>query len=337
VGLNFKVFWLGGCTMPRASTSRGPHCRGGFTLVELLVVIAIIGILVALLLPAVQMAREAARRMKCQNHLKQIALGLHNYESNHKTLPHATNGCCDVPNDNWVVMLMPFVELKPLYDSMDHNGRLRTTPVNIQAAQKNKLSVFICPSDDAGARPIMEGYVAQSLSPAHALWYPVCMGPTQMDQCPFCPAGNTPSDSNYCCQGNNFGTNAGNGYPPNSFAGMFGRSNKSIRLPEVSDGLSNTFMVGETLPKHCVFMSAFNHNFPLSGTMIPLNTMESAAGGTPQSGTNWFRTCGFKSNHPNGANFALGDGSIRFVSRSIDYRLYNNLGTRAGGEQGQLD
>src|SRR5258708_10172413 len=88
--------------------------RRGFTLVELLVVIAIIGVLVALLLPAVQMAREAARRMKCQNHLKQIALGLHNYESTNKTLPHATNGCCDVPNDNWGVMLMPFVELKPL-------------------------------------------------------------------------------------------------------------------------------------------------------------------------------------------------------------------------------
>src|SRR4030095_15770071 len=99
--------------------------------------------------------------------------------------------------------------------------------------------------------------------PQHALWYPVCMGPTHMgstptDGCPFCPAGNMPSDNNYCCQGFNLGTN-GNpavGIPPGPFAGMFGRSNKSIRLAEVTDGLSNTLMVGETLPKHCVFMSA---------------------------------------------------------------------------------
>lgn len=326
--------------MRKSCWSRRAARCAGFTLVELLVVIAIIGVLVALLLPAVQAARESARRMKCQNNLKQIALGLHNYEATFKSLPHATNGCCDVTNDNWVIMLFPYIELKPLYDSMDHNGRLRSTPVNVQVAQNSKLLGLICPSDAEGvARPVMDGFASQSVSPQHALWYPVCMGPTHMDQCPFCPAGSTPSENNYCCQGWNFGTNgnAGLGIPPGTFAGMFGRSNKSIRLAEVSDGLSNTFMAGETIPKHCVFMSAFNHNFPLSGTMIPLNTMESAAGGTPQAGTMWFRTCGYKSLHPNGANFAMADGSIRFVPRSIDYRLYNSLGTRAGGEQVQLD
>jgi len=322
-------------TSPDRSVVVPRRVPSGFTLVELLVVIAIIGMLVALLLPAVQAARESARRMKCQNHLKQIALGLHTYEASHKTLPHATNGCCDVPNDNWVIMLMPFIELKPLFDSLDHNGRLRSTPANVKVAQNSKLPVFICPSDDSGTRPVMEGFVAQSVSPAHALWYPVCMGPTHMDQCPFCPAGSTPSDNNYCCQGFNFGTN-GNpslGIAPNTFAGMFGRSTKSVRLAEVTDGLSNTFMLGETIPKHCVFMSAFNHNFPLSGTSIPLNTMESAAGGTPQAGTNWYRTCGYKSFHPNGASFAMGDGTVRFVARTIDYQLYNSLGTRGGGEQ----
>jgi prepilin-type N-terminal cleavage/methylation domain-containing protein/prepilin-type processing-associated H-X9-DG protein len=311
--------------------------RRGFTLVELLVVIAIIGVLVALLLPAVQMAREAARRMRCQNQLKQIALGLHNYEATFSILPHGTNGCCDVTNDNWIIMLFPYIELKPLYDAMDHNGRLRSTPANVQVGQNTKLPVLICPSDGAAMTPVTVGFPSQSLSPAHALWYPACIGPTQMDQCPFCPAGSTPSDQNYCCQGNNFGTNAGNGYPANSFAGMFGRSTKAIRLVEVSDGLSNTLMIGETIPKHCVFIKVFTHNFPLSGTMIPLNTMESAAADTPQAGTLWYRTCGFKSYHPNGANFAMGDGSVRFISRTIDYRTYNNLGSRAGGEQVQLD
>jgi prepilin-type processing-associated H-X9-DG protein len=104
------------------------------------------------------------------------------------------------------------------------------------------------------------------------------------------------------------------------------------RLAEVTDGLSNTFMVGETLPTHCVWQSVFVPNFPLSGTMIPLNTMEAAA-----TNVNPGRVCGYKSLHPNGASFAMGDGSVRFVSRTIDYRLYNYIGSRAGGEQVTLD
>jgi prepilin-type N-terminal cleavage/methylation domain-containing protein len=314
--------------------------RRGFTLVELLVVIAIIGVLVALLLPAVQMAREAARRMKCQNNLKQIALGLANYESTHKALPYGANApCCNPPGDNWCIMLFPFVELKPLYDSMDHNGFLNAnTPVNVAAAQNCKLPVFTCPSDDAGRRPIMDrgpqSGANVTIGRGHALWYPASMGPTHMDTCPFCPAGSTPADNNWCCQGWSFGSsaNAGLGIAAGTFAGMFGRYPKSIRLAEVSDGLSNTFMVGETLPTHCVWQSVFVPNFPLSGTMIPLSTMEAAA-----TNVNPGRVCGFKSFHPNGVSFSMGDGSTRFISRTIDYQLYNYLGSRAGGEQVQLE
>src|SRR3954466_1170257 len=104
--------------------------RTAFTLVELLVVIAIVGVLVALLLPAVQMARESARRMRCQNNIKQIVLGFANYESTFTTLPHGTGApCCSPRGDNWAIMLFPFIELKPLYDSMDHNGPLRPAHV----------------------------------------------------------------------------------------------------------------------------------------------------------------------------------------------------------------
>jgi len=318
--------------------------RRAFTLVELLVVIAIIGVLVALLLPAVQMAREAARRMRCQNNLKQIALGFANYEATFKTLPHGTGvPCCSPRGDNWAIMLFPFIELRPLYDSMDHNGQLTTAnAANKAAAQNNKISVFICPSDGDATRPVMEGLASESFSPSHALWYPTSMGPTHMGPqtdagCVFCPYGPAPSPDNWCCQGNRFGETAGNGYGPDNFVGLFGRSSRAIRLAEITDGTSNTILVGETIPKHCTRMRLFLHNFPLSSQIIPINIMESAAAGTPDANQNWWRTCGYKSFHPNGANFGLADGTIRFISRTIDFRTYCNLGTRDGGEQSSPD
>jgi prepilin-type processing-associated H-X9-DG protein len=124
---------------------------------------------------------------------------------------------------------------------------------------------------------------------------------------------------------------------------MFGRSDRAIRLSEVTDGLSNTFMLGETLPNHCDFMGLFSLNFQVSGTSIPLNTMESnvarAVGAKifRPAGSNWFRVCGYKSLHPGGAQFGMGDGSVRFIPLTIDYRIYNGLGTRSGGEAVQLD
>jgi prepilin-type processing-associated H-X9-DG protein len=132
--------------------------------------------------------------------------------------------------------------------------------------------------------------------------------------------------TNYSCQGNNFGTTAGNGVPANTSVGAFGRNTVSTTMAMIRDGTSNTFLAGETLPGHCTFMGVFAHNFPLSGTSIPINIMEKA------SGTNWYRTCGFKSLHTGGANFVMCDGSVHFISQFIDYKLYNNLGTINGGE-----
>ena len=182
----------------------------------------------------------------------------------------------------------------------------------------------MCPSDPLAGKPVMDRFT-HNASPQMALWYPASMGPIHMDSCPFSPDP-TPSLSNYSCQGNNFGTTAGNGAPANYSVGAFGRNTVCTTMAKIRDGTSNTFLVGETLPGHCNFMGVFSHNFPLSGTSIPINIMESAVG------TNWYRTCGFKSMHEGGANFAMCDGSVHFISQYIDYRLYNGLGTIKGGE-----
>jgi len=297
----------------------------GFTLIELLVVIAIIAVLISLLLPAVQSAREAARRAQCVNNLKQIGLGLHNYHQTNNVLPYGTGVCCTPAGGNWTTFILPYMEQIQLYNALNQNLGYNT--VANRSICQTVISTFVCPSDPEAAQPIMTRFAAHNVNPALALWYPASMGPTHMDQCPFCP-NQTPSSTNFCCQGFNFGTNGNTalGISPGTFAGMFGRTSRAIGFNEIPDGLSNTIAVGETLPKQCTFMGVFSQNFPLSGTMIPLNIMETAVD------SNWFRTCGYKSMHPGGGNFLFGDGSTRFIKRTINYQTYNALGTRAGGE-----
>ncbi len=314
-----------------ATASLKPRSKG-FTLVELLVVIAIIGILIGLLLPAVQAVRSAARRMQCSNNLKQIGLAMHNYHGAFGKLPYGSGSCCTPANPEayggiWTTMILPYLEQKALYDKIDFNLHHMQLPTEIV---ETVIPGYACPADAGGAETILDGRFSRD-NPAKAmgLWYTASMGPTRPDSCPLCPAGDTPSPNNYCCQGNNFGTNAGYGYPVGNSVGMFGRYHNSIRIEDVLDGTANTFMVGETLPRHCTFISAFAVNFNVSPTTIPINTMEDDRG---KGSTLWWLTSGFKSRHAGGANFVMADGSVHFVMESIDFRLYNELGTRAGGE-----
>ena len=114
---------------------------------------------------------------------------------------------------------------------------------------------------------------------------------------------------------------------------MFSRYPTSYRFDDVKDGLSGTLMVGETIPSHFIWNGMSCLNFPLATTNIPINTMEKDSG--TRDGT-WPRVSGFKSRHPGGVNFALGDASVHFISANIDYRLFNELGTRAGREVASL-
>lgn len=306
--------------------------RSGFTLVELLVVIAIIGLLVGLLLPAVQAARESARRSQCLNNLHQVGVALVNFHDAHGALPAGSPDCCTVPGSLWTTSTFPFIEQQSAYNQLDLSKPFNDAGRNV-AAVKHVVPTFICPSGERAGAPIFMDRFSHNPVVAAGTWYTASMGPTMPDQCAFCPAGQSPSDDNYCCQGNNFGTEAGNGYQQGSSVGMFGR----YRLPKISfakvtDGLSNTIMCGETLPEECVFFSLYATNFTLTSTTIPLNTRISDNG----RGERWWETSGFKSEHPSGVHLVMGDTSVHFINETIDYRSYNQLGTRAGDETASL-
>jgi prepilin-type N-terminal cleavage/methylation domain-containing protein/prepilin-type processing-associated H-X9-DG protein len=334
------------CCKPSSVVRRRQFGRA-FTLVELLVVITIIAILIALLLPAVQAAREAARQLQCANNLKQIALALHHYHDANKTLPFGApfkNTATNPVTGTWAAFLLPFLERQTVFDRFDFKYGMHDAR-NAPAAAI-VVPAFACPTDPLSSKPILENRIwspgstttpgIQNPTRAMGLWYPACIGPTAPDFCYFCPAGNTASPNNPCCQGCNWGTESGGfcragGITGEAcFTGMFGRSCYSISFNKVTDGLSNTLMVGETLPGHNLYNCAYCTNMSVATTHTPINLMNTWEMPAPLGSSQY--TCGFKSLHPGGLNFALGDGSVRFINETIDYILFNKLGTRAGGE-----
>jgi len=299
------------------------HRATGFTLVELLVVIAIIGVLIALLLPAVQAAREAARNAQCKNNLKQVGLALHSYHDVHGVLPYGSvmtdaNGP-DSGGGTWVAFILPFMEQQNIYDLFDFKFH-PTNAVNRKAVT-TPVPTMICPSDPQSTEPLIGGRYQPTFNQigSFALWYPVCMGPTNSDKCEaFLDTTVEPPPPKWC-----------DGPPDYTFAtvGIFARNTTGRNFREIPDGLSNTIMVGEGLPAQCDFHGAYHQNFPMAETIIPLNWFT-----TPDESDQWYFSCGYKSLHPGGANFVLADASVHFLTESIDYRLWTALGTRDGGE-----
>jgi len=324
--------------------------RTGFTLVELLVVIAIIGILVGLLLPAVQAAREAARRTQCTNNMKQIVLGLLNFESTHGTLPGGSGWAAPnsmgptARNRLWTIDILQFVEQQAVYDSLDLTQRMEAS-VNATRIADIVLSGFVCPSDEQAQTPILDYRRTGNGNPTRSqgLWYAGSMGPTIPDRCDF----NTAPQA---CMGAGYGAlNYPSAFRSPCFAqdkcpdndgcvGLLCRNPNGIALRKVTDGLSNTYLIGETLPAHNIYNCLFCINVPVSSTQIPINIMERdldpmAVYNTSAGGLYW-RTSGFKSMHPGGAHMAKADGSVAFATEDLDHFVFNSIGSKASGDDG---
>ena len=313
----------------------------GFTMIELLVVVAILGVLVALLLPAVQSAREAARRVQCTNNLRQIALAMHTYHDVHRSLPPGKKGCCW---GTWLVYVLPHLEQRALYDSWNADGsnlpgvpagyddQLRYFGAANKTVTSTRIAAYLCPSDDTNA-PISE----------------------QMN-------GVT-----YSCTSQNYAANFGNttqfqedfqGYPfggapfadiGSPFRGLTrtdpGR--RTVGLGELADGTSQTLLLSEVVVGQGRDLRGFswwgdaagfetflapNSSFP-DAMFSPYYCVSSPPNPPCTAATTALPdNYGARSRHLGGVNVAMADGSVRFARDSIAIRTWRALSTTRGAE-----
>jgi prepilin-type N-terminal cleavage/methylation domain-containing protein/prepilin-type processing-associated H-X9-DG protein len=320
--------------------------ENAFTLVELLVVIAIIGILIALLLPAVQAAREAARRMSCSNHLKQIGLAIHNYHDTYRVFPPGnvlkTAGVCTGSSSqaqsedatNWLISILPYMEQKALYDRYDFSAYNEGLP-NKQV-RETLVSEYACPSDLAADELMVPG---DGPAAPHAIGVPYMPGS-------YRAVSGRSEGLRYLDSG------AIASYPDTwrgaiHTVGILGFTTEGFR--SLKDGSSNTLMVGESTTRtnraYRTFWAYSYGYFTLSAATtgqarILLGDLDRCiAEGKASGASGKEKPClrGWGSFHSGGAlNFLLCDGSVRTLDPSIDMTLFANLATIDGGETAQV-
>ena len=298
--------------------------RPGFTLVELLVVIAIIGVLVALLLPAVQSAREAARRMSCSNNLKQLSLGLHNYEDTHKAFPPAG---IDSNHMGWAVMLLPYIEQKALFDQFNFNRGSWNSFNRITLVQGVRIKAYLCPNLLVRS----DSYSLQVSNPdesnVSALHYFAILGPNG-------PVS-TGSNEQYLTQG--LGTG---GFGFCAMQGAFGQgiwNGKDViptsnPLRTFTDGTSNTLLLGELAWPKYPYWRPWTRGWYSDTRGTLLYAARNVKNPINSKFTDPWNDASFGSLHPGGCMFSRADGSIHFVRQNVDMPTYRALASRDGGE-----
>lgn len=292
--------------------------RRGFTVIELLVAVGVVSILLALLLPAVQQARESARQTQCRNRLRQFGLALGNYHQTHGLFPiNYGRGPFDETNTgaSWLQMILPFVDQMPLYNRIQF-GQPLAHPENAAVA-RTVVPLYLCPSD-GGRGGMMDG--RYNVSGVQAICnYKASLG-SNWDRGRFAPSVSE------------FGRNRNNPDGLDHCNGLICRGGDlqvtSTRMRDLHDGASHTFAVGESVPEWCSHTWWYYFNGSTATCAIPLNYRREPE----ESPSDWHEHLGFKSRHPGGAFFSMADGSVRFVNESIDYDLYRRLATIQGRE-----
>ena len=311
----------------------------GFTLVELLVVIAIIGILIALLLPAVQAAREAARRIRCTNNIHQLAVALCSYHSSHNRFPagaycpfETTQTGGIVNCHTWIETLFPFIEQSMIYERIDFT-RKNNEGTNPDVLNGLVIDSLMCPSDpDAG---LMDNGREQWYLPGTAGTFSLAQsyapsgGPLEMNACLLGVQGD------YNCQY----MHGGDGrlfYGSTGSPGMFAGGPWTYKVSDCTDGASHTFLLGETLPIYSTFMMYFSSHMNVASTNPPPNHWKTNTE-CPRSPLVRQEPCyaymgGFNSAHPGGVTMGMTDGSVQFINDDVDYLIWTHLGDRKDGQ-----
>ena len=299
-------------------TSRLQSRIRGFTLIELLVVIAIIAVLIALLLPAVQQAREAARRSECKNKLKQLGLALHNYHDTTSLFPYSSSNGVGT-NHTWTEFILPYIDQAPLYNKLNFSANNNDGGNNQNLLKNQSLSFQKCPSNPNSDKFVTSnGGVFDGGWNSQIMNYAPCIGPQHCDS----TALDCPSANSYCDKpGSDW-----NSYAPSANPGIFGGRNVyASRIRDITDGTTNTILLGERRGELCQHNGIFSTNFQGLWTGLKINSTQIQ----PTNPGAYLQNSGMSSFHVGGAHCLLTDGSVRFMSQNIDYVTYNYLGDKA--------